>query len=174
MDNVRKETLEVSVVILTTGNRGEDQRRKGQSSSPAPNSNAKTDSEEKALKKIQATEIRDKFSCRYKNCHNQSCSLWHPPVCQNYKTQTGCSNEGVYTIGISRFFIRESPSVLLEKVLTSSFSFLVVRFTRNVWDKHQRIVISASLCLCRVVRRILGCNRVVAGAKIFVPSDVDL
>ena len=32
-----------------------------------------------------------KISCRYSNCNNPSCNYWHPPVCQNCKSQTGCN-----------------------------------------------------------------------------------
>ena len=45
----------------------------------------------------QATEMkalqtrRSKIPCRYKNCNNPSCCYWHPPVCHNYKSETGCT-----------------------------------------------------------------------------------
>ena len=37
-----------------------------------------------------SSDNRGKISCRYSNCSNPSCNYWHPPVCQNYKSQTGC------------------------------------------------------------------------------------
>ena len=69
-------------------------------------------------------------------------------------------------------------SVFLIQFLMSSFSILVLIslirravVTRSVQYKLPRIFTSAPLCLCRDFRVIFGCNRVVAGAKTFVPSD---
>ena len=72
------------------------QRRKGRSSSPAPNSKAKTDGGGESLQKHQATErealqTRNDIPCRDQNCQNPSCKLWHPSVCQHYKSETGCT-----------------------------------------------------------------------------------
>ena len=69
-------------------------------------------------------------------------------------------------------------SVLLMQSLTNSLCFLVIVslihrpvFTRSVQHKFPRISNSAPLRLCRETRVIFGCNRVVAGAKIFVMLD---
>ena len=75
MDNVPKETCSFSHE-LASGNRGGGQRRKGQSSSPAPNSKAKTDGEGEKLSKESGNgdeSSSDKWSkipCRYSSCNN--------------------------------------------------------------------------------------------------------
>ena len=80
-----------------SGNRGGGQRRKGQSSSPAPNSKAKTDGEGEKPSKDSGNrdEIssfkKSKIPCRYTNSNNPSCGCWHLPVCQNYTSKTGCT-----------------------------------------------------------------------------------
>ena len=72
------------------------QRRKGRSSAPAPNSKAKTDEgEEKSSKtsgnrEESSSDKGNNIPCPYKNCTNPSCKFWHPPVCQNHKSETGC------------------------------------------------------------------------------------
>ena len=82
---------------FATGNSGGVHRRQGQSSSPAPNSKAKTDGEgEKPSKDSRnrdenSSDKRGTIPCRYRNCNNPSCSSWHPPVCLNYKFETGCT-----------------------------------------------------------------------------------
>ena len=86
MDKVRKETHAVSVMNWPL---------ERQSSSPAPNSKAKTDGEgEKPSKKSgnrdeSSSDERGKIPCRYRYCNNPSCSNWHPPVCQYYQSETG-------------------------------------------------------------------------------------
>ena len=73
------------------------QRRKGQSSSPAPNSRAKTDGEGEILSEEagnideSSLDKRSKIPCRYRNCNNPPCGFWHPPVHQNCKSKTGCT-----------------------------------------------------------------------------------
>ena len=87
MDNVRKETHAVSVMNQPLETVAE-LRRKGQTSSPAPNSKVKTDGEgEKPSKETgnrdeNSSDKRSTFPCRYRNCNNPSCIYWHPPVCQ--------------------------------------------------------------------------------------------
>ena len=70
------------------------QRRKGRSSSPAPNSKAKTDDGENSPQKTgreeSSSDQRSKFPCRYKIAKTRSCRFWHPPVCQNYMSDTRC------------------------------------------------------------------------------------
>ena len=72
------------------------QRRKGRSSSPAPNSKAKTDEGEEKFSKTSgnreesSSDKRSEIPCRYKKWKKKSCEYWHPPVCQNYKSETGC------------------------------------------------------------------------------------
>ena len=76
-----------------SGNRGGGQRRRGQSSSPAPNSKAKTDegrgkpSKESGNKEESSSVKRSKSPCRFRICKNPSCKFWHPPVCQKYKSK---------------------------------------------------------------------------------------
>ena len=79
-DTVPKETHEVSVMTQRpSGNRGGDQRPKGRSSSPAPNSKGNQTDGEKGDKE----EISDKRS-------HISCKFWHLPVCHNWKSEKGC------------------------------------------------------------------------------------
>ena len=45
------------------------------------------------VKKATKRKVSDKRSqivCRHKNCSNPSCLFWHPPVCQNYKSEKRC------------------------------------------------------------------------------------
>ena len=79
-----------------TGNSGGVHRRKRPSSSPAPSSKAKAyEGGEKSSKTSgnrdeSSSDKRSKIPCRNRNCNNPSCSYWHPPVRQNYKSETGC------------------------------------------------------------------------------------
>ena len=74
------------------------QRRKGRSSSPAPISKAKTDEggekspNTSGNREESASDKRSEIPCRYKNCKNPSCKFWHPSVCQNCKSESGCIN----------------------------------------------------------------------------------
>ena len=84
---------------LASGNRGGGQRRKGQSSSPAPNSKAKTDGEvEKPSKESgnideSSSDKKEQHSVPIQKLLKKSrlVVFWHPPVCQNYKSKTGCT-----------------------------------------------------------------------------------
>ena len=40
-------------------------------------------------------------------CKNPSCKCWHPPVCQNYKSETGCNLEERVSSDMLR--LRKSP-----------------------------------------------------------------
>ena len=67
---------------------------KGRSSSPAPNSKAKTDeggetSSNTGNREESSSDKRSKIPYRYKNSKNPSCRFWHPPVCHNNKSETG-------------------------------------------------------------------------------------
>ena len=79
-----------------SGNSVERQRRKGRSSSPASHSKAKqTDGEGQKSstgsgKKEENSLDKSEIPCRFKFCKNPSCKFWHPPVCQNYKSEKGC------------------------------------------------------------------------------------
>ena len=52
---------------------------------------------EKNPQKHQATDRKalqtkkERNSMPIKNCLNPSCTCWHHPVCQNYKSKTGCT-----------------------------------------------------------------------------------
>ena len=75
---------------LASGNSGGAQRRKGHSSSPAPNSKAKTDSE--GEKSSETSGNRDESSsvkrstipCRFKNYFHPSCGFRHPSLCASF------------------------------------------------------------------------------------------
>ena len=75
-----------------SGNRCEAQRRKRQSSSPAPDSKANIDGKGKPSKTSGNkddgfSDKRHKIPCQWRNCTNPSCGYWHPPVCQNCKPE---------------------------------------------------------------------------------------
>ena len=66
------------------------QRSTEQSSSLASKSKAKTivqSSNSRGESPAKKMRIPCKFQVK---CNNSSCSCWHPPVCQNYKSQSGC------------------------------------------------------------------------------------
>ena len=81
---------------ITSGNSGEGQRRRGRSSSLASHSKAKqTDGDgHKSSKgsgnKEESSLDKSETPCRFKFCKNPSWKFWHPPVCQNYKSEKGC------------------------------------------------------------------------------------
>ena len=77
---------------IASGNSGKGARREGRSSSPAPNSKAKTDGKEG--NKDESSDKRSQILCRHKTCKNPSCKFWHLPVCQNYRSQKGCTYGG--------------------------------------------------------------------------------
>ena len=81
--------------IQASGNSGKGQRRKGRSSSPASHSKTKQTARDKNPHRDQGVNRKNhlkrmKIPCRFKFCTKPSCSLWHPPVCQNYKSEKGC------------------------------------------------------------------------------------
>ena len=74
-----------------------DQRQERQSSSPAPKAQTQTDgkkpSKGSGLREESPSVKGDPFACRHffrSKCTNPSCSYWHPPVCLNYKSESGC------------------------------------------------------------------------------------
>ena len=81
---------------MASGNSGAGQRRKGRSSSPASLSKAKTDGEgrntskEAGNKEESSSDKMSEFPCRFRTCKNPSYKFWHPPMCQNYKSEQGC------------------------------------------------------------------------------------
>ena len=96
LDRVRKETRVVSVTILYLETDVEAQRQKGQASSPAPNAKAQTDGQRPSKRSGSRGESRSGASGtiphRYRGkCTNPSCNYWHPPVCQNYLSESGCT-----------------------------------------------------------------------------------
>ena len=72
----------------------EAHRAKGQWSSPAPHSKAKTDGEIPSKSSGNGGESlsdkRGSIPRRYGTCDNPSSNYWHSPVCQNYKSETEC------------------------------------------------------------------------------------
>ena len=80
----------------TSGN-GRGQRPEGQTSSPAPKAKAQTDEKlpsESSGYRENPSGTRGRFPCRdflKGKCTNSSCNCWHPPVCNNYKSEAGCA-----------------------------------------------------------------------------------
>ena len=78
-----------------SGNGHDSQRGKGQSSSLAPDTKAKTDGQKPFKRSGSRGQSpwrgKGRFPCQSKDCEDPSCDHWHPPVCQNYKFETGCS-----------------------------------------------------------------------------------
>ena len=98
MDNVPKETHVVSVMthwLLETV--AKVRGKKGRSSSPASNSKAKqTDGEgqqssNESCNEEESSLEKSEIPCRFKFCKNLSCKFWHPPLCQNYNSEEGCT-----------------------------------------------------------------------------------
>ena len=46
---------------------------------------------QQATKMKTHSDTRSEIPCRFKCCKNPSCKFWHPHVCQNYKSEKGCS-----------------------------------------------------------------------------------
>ena len=72
--------------------------RKEQSSSPAPEAKAQTDgkipSKGSNSKGESPSWTRGRIPCKDvlgRKCTNPSCNLWHPPVCCNYESESGCT-----------------------------------------------------------------------------------
>ena len=73
-----------------SGNRCEAQRAKEQSSSPATNSNGgEIPSESSGNRGETPSDKRCRIPCRCRKIRSFSCNDWHPPACQNYKSETG-------------------------------------------------------------------------------------
>ena len=75
------------------------QRRKGRSSSAAPNSKATTDEgRDNSLKTLgnreESSSDKERNSVTKIVKKKTSCKFWHPPVSQNYKSETGCIPSG--------------------------------------------------------------------------------
>ena len=83
----------------TSGNRY-GHRQKGQSSSPAPKAQTQTD----GRKPSKSSGLREspsgtggRIACRNfftGKCANLSCNYWHPPLCLNNKSESGCKYGG--------------------------------------------------------------------------------
>ena len=80
-----------------SGNRC-DHRHEGQSSSPAPKAQAHTDGKKPFKGSGRRGESpsgkEGRVACRHflrGKCTNPSCGHWHPPVCLNYKSESGCT-----------------------------------------------------------------------------------
>ena len=68
---------------------------KRQSSCPAPNAKAQTDgktpSNSFGSRGESPSETWGRIMCRYRRkCTNPSCNFWHPSLCLNYKSESGC------------------------------------------------------------------------------------
>ena len=89
---------------MASGSGGKGQRAKGRSSSPAPNPKAKTDGEgqkpsrESGNKEESSLDKRSEIPCRFRICKNPSCRFWHPPVCLNCKSESGCAHMAINAI----------------------------------------------------------------------------
>ena len=71
--------------------------QRAQSSSPAPKVQTQTDGRKPCKGNIPRGKsppgLKGKSACRnfFKGkCTEPSCDYWHPPVCQNYKSESGC------------------------------------------------------------------------------------
>ena len=98
MDNVQKETHAVSVMTQwPPAAEAKARDKKDDRLLPDQIRRQRTDEGESKILK-NAKQQRGKLfrqkkceiPCRYKNRKNTSCRFWHPPVCQNYKSETGC------------------------------------------------------------------------------------
>ena len=72
------------------GNGCEAHREKGRSSTPAPWSKSETPAKSSGNRGESPSDKRSRIPCRYRKCTHPSWSYWHPPVCQNYTSETGC------------------------------------------------------------------------------------
>ena len=79
--------------VRACGNGSELHKQKERTSSPAPNSKATKDGKGKSSdeKDGKSFDKRNKIPCQWRNCTNPSCGYRHPPECQNYISQIGCS-----------------------------------------------------------------------------------
>ena len=83
---------------IAFGYSGAGQRRKGRPPSPASHSKAKQThgeeqkpSKESCNKEESSSDKRSEIPCRFIFFFKKpSCKFWHPPVCQNYKSEKGC------------------------------------------------------------------------------------
>ena len=82
-----------------SGNRLRGQRQEEQPFSPAPKATAQTDEAVPSRSsghrgQSPSGTSRGRFPCRdflKGKCTNASRGCWHPPVCLNYKSETGCA-----------------------------------------------------------------------------------
>ena len=95
LDSVRKETHPVSVMILYLETDVQVQRQKDKR--PLPHQMRRHRLTDRHPQKDQAAEEKalriasGRIPCRYRGkCTNPSCNYWHPPVCQNYLSESGC------------------------------------------------------------------------------------
>ena len=133
---------------LTQGDLCSGQRRKGRLSSPAPISKAKTDGEEKNSSKTcreeSSSDKRSEIPCRsnfFLKKKKTSCQCWHPPVCQNYKSETGCNLEEHVSSDMLR--LRKSPVRSPRKVVRKDQ--LHYWRSQHSWVVYLKIVIRESL-----------------------------
>ena len=97
MDNFQKETHVVSVMNWLRETVAEARDQKDNRPLPHQIRRSRLTAREKILSKESGnkhesfSDKRSKIPCRYRNCNNPSCGFWHPPVCQNYKSKTGCT-----------------------------------------------------------------------------------
>ena len=95
MDNVPKEAHVVSPMILHLGTdariREEKDNRPLLHLIQRQRLTGKNPSTDQAAD-VSPWTARRRFSCRNKNCQDLSRNYWHPPSCQSYKSETGCSH----------------------------------------------------------------------------------
>ena len=96
MDNVRKLTHVVSVmtdqhkeICAVVRDEKDDHPLPHQIRRPRLTGSKKKPQTHQATE-MKALQTRSEIPCRYKDCENPSCKILHPPVCQNYKSETGC------------------------------------------------------------------------------------
>ena len=88
-----------------------------------------------------SSDKRSKIPCRWRNCTNPSCGCWHPPVCQNCKTEIGCNYEykSIFdTLSLKRGSVRSRRKGVRKDQLL---------YCRNLYDciVYLRILIQGSL-----------------------------
>ena len=97
LDNVQEETLVASVMSKHPET---DAARDQKNKRLLPHQKARAQTDEKLPSKSSGhrgeyqSGTRGRCPCRdflKGKCTNSSCNYWHPPVCLNYKSETGCA-----------------------------------------------------------------------------------
>ena len=95
MDNVQKETHAVKTdqykeTCSVVRDEKDDRFFPHQISKAKTDEGRETSSKTSGNREESSSDKRSEIPCRYKNLSKKSCKFWHPPVCQNCKSETGC------------------------------------------------------------------------------------